>query len=305
MTGREPAWRVLANEFSSALEEERGSGERAASYLLTPLGARMNRVLMVGSLGVAESVGRDDSQPFLRARLTDPTGSTFVTAGGFQPRAMSQLKAGGAPRLPLEVGKAHLYHGRDGVAYGSVRAEAVRTLSDWEYRAALSEVTRQTLDRLDLLEELRSRSPDATAKVASENSPGVWVRGAQDALRRYPTVDRAPFRSALSSVVEAIAGSPTERTEGETPRPPLRVTRILPPPPKRLPTSAERALDAAFLEVLDELAENSVDGYADLKELLDRVGVRGISKDAAETLLDRLEEEGAVEEPIVGKLRRS
>ena len=57
MTVREPAWRVLAQEFLSALEEEKGTGDRAATYLLSPLGARMNRVLLVGTLGPVESIG--------------------------------------------------------------------------------------------------------------------------------------------------------------------------------------------------------------------------------------------------------
>jgi RPA family protein len=50
MSGRETAWRVLAQEFGASIEEEKGVGERAASYLLSPLGARMNRVLVAGVL---------------------------------------------------------------------------------------------------------------------------------------------------------------------------------------------------------------------------------------------------------------
>ncbi|MCI4360147.1 MAG: DNA-binding protein, partial [Thermoplasmata archaeon] len=128
MTGRETAWRVLAHEFESSVQEEVGTGERAAHHLLSPLGARMNRVLIVGTLAVPESVGRDPSAPFLRARLSDPTGAFTVTAGGFQPKALAAFQAIREPLRSLVVGKAHLYTGRDGVATSSVRAEGLRTI---------------------------------------------------------------------------------------------------------------------------------------------------------------------------------
>ena len=72
MTFREPAWRVVARELESSLEEERGTGERAAAYVLSPFGARMNRVLLAGSLSPPEPIGRDASQPFWRSPALGP-----------------------------------------------------------------------------------------------------------------------------------------------------------------------------------------------------------------------------------------
>ena len=305
MALREPAWRVVAKELESALEEEKGGGERAASYLLSPYGARMNRVLVVGTLTPAESIGRDPAQAFWRARLTDPTATVAVTAGSFQPKAMAQLRAASAPRPALVVGKVNLYRGRDGVGYVSVRAEAVRSVSERDERALLADIVRQTLDRLDLVERIEKGPPLDDPVARSEGIPPAWLRAARESLRRYPTIDRAAFRETLKSAVRRIGGEAAPEPR-PSPPPTVTVTRAPPPSPPREPPSAhDRAEESLFLDLMDEVADVSVDGYADLKDLLSRVASRGLVPERAEAVLNRLEEDGVVEEPIVGKLRRA
>ena len=306
MALREPAWRVTARELETSLEEEKGEGERAASYLLSPFAARMNRVLVTGTLSPAEPIGRDETQPFWRSRLTDPTGAVAVTAGTFQPRAMAQLRSSPAPRPALVVGKVHLYRGRDGVGYVSVRAEAVRFVNENEERAVLADILRQTLDRLDLVERIEKDPGAKDEALRADGVPGAWVRAARDSLARYPNVDRAAFRQDLRPALRRVAGESGPVASAPSPPPTVTVTRVPPlkpaPPP---PTAAERAEESMFLDHLDEIAEVSPDGYADLKELLARVAAEGLVADRAEVVLIRLEEEGVVEEPIVGKLRRA
>ncbi len=306
MARREAAWRVSARELESSLEEERGTGEREASYLLSPFGARMNRVLIAGSLSPAESIGRDDASTFWRARLSDPTGAVAVTAGSFQPRAMAALRRAQEPRPALVVGKVHLYRGRDGVGYVSVRAEGVRSVSENEERAMLADVVRQTLDRLDLVERLEKRPSTTEEELRSEGVPPAWVRGAQEALRRYPNVDRPAFRRELALAVRRIEGGAPAPPPSAGPPPTVTVVRAPPPrAPPSPPTAAERAEESVFLDLLDEISEVSVDGYADLREVMTRLEAQGVVADRAESVLSRLEEEGVVEEPIVGKLRRA
>jgi len=306
MSLREPAWRVTARELESSLEEEKGEGERPTTYLLSPFAARMSRVLMAGNLSPAESIGRDPAVAFWRARLSDPTGAVAVTAGSFQPRAMAQLRAGSAPRPAIVVGKVHLFRGRDGVGYVSVRAEAIRSVSEAEERAALADIVRQTLDRLDLLERVEKEPGLSEGALRMEGVPATWLRAAKESRRRYPNVDRPAFRRDLRNAVRRIAGE-----SGPSPATPptaatVTVTRApLPRPPAPAPSAAERAEESLFLDQLDEVADVSADGYADLKEVLSRVSSHGLLGDRAETVLNRLEEEGVIEEPIVGKLRRA
>jgi len=294
----------VTRELESSLEEERGVGERAASYVISPFGARMNRVLLAGTLSAPEPIGRDASQPFWRSRLTDPTGAVAVTAGSFQPRAMTQLRSSIGPRSAIVVGKVHLYTGRDGTGYLSVRAEAIRTVGEGEERAVLADAVRQTLDRLDLIERLRQDPSTPSGTLAQEGIPTVWVTAARESIRRYPAVDRAQFRRELRAAVRRVAGI---ALPGDAPEPPptVQIHRDPLPPTRNAPSAGERAEESLLLEFLDQVAEASLDAYADRRELLARVGSRGLGADRAEEVLTRLEDEGVVEEPIVGKLRRA
>ncbi len=304
MPGRELAWRVTARELESSLEEERGTGDRPVAHVLSPFGARMNRAVVAGTLTPPEPVGRDEPPTFWRSRLSDPTGSVAVTAGGFQPRAMAQLRAVREPRPSIVVGKVHLFRGRDSVAYVSLRAEAIRPAPEAEERALVADIVRQTLDRLDLVERLEQEPTITDATLRDAGAPSPWIRAAREALRRYPNVDRAAFRQELRAAVRHIGGE-TGPPRGSAPAATVRVT---PDPPPRRPTppsETERSDESAFLALVDELAETSVDGYADLKDLVGRIALRGVRGDRAEAALTRLEEDGVLEEPIVGKLRRT
>jgi uncharacterized protein len=304
VTRREPAWRLFARELESSLEGERGSGEYAAAYVFSPFGGRLNRVVLAGTLSPAEPVGRDEASAFWRARLADPTGAVAVTAGSFQPRAMAQLRASNAPRTVLLVGKVNLFTGRDGTASVSVRAEALRTVGETDERAAWADALRHTLDRLDLLDRLRANPGTPPAALRADGIPELWIVAARESLRRYPDVDRDQFRRELRAVARRVAG--IAAAEEVPPLPPtVQIHRDVPPPAKSPPSAAERAEESLVLEFLDQVADASLDAYADRRELLARVGSRGLGLDRAEIVLTRLEDDGVIEEPIVGKLRRA
>jgi len=198
----------------------------------------------------------------------------------------------------------HLYRGRDGAGTVSVRAEAVRSVAESEERATLAEIARQTLDRLDVLERVAHEPSVSDATLRGAGVPAVWIRAARESLRRYPEADRAGFRGALRAVVPRVAGRaivlrPESALAG------VRVTPVPTPAVPPEPTATERADEAAFLDLVDEAAGGSADGYADVRELLQRLAERGVGTERAEAVLGRLEEGGQLEEPIVGKLRRA
>ena len=306
MTGREPAWRVFAHEFQASVEEERGVGDRAASYVVSPLGARINRLMAVGTLSPPEQVGKDASAPFLRARLADPTGSITVTAGGFQPRALGALRSVEAPVRALIVGKAHLFRGRDQVAYGSIRAEGLAPISEPDYRWALADALSQTLRRIELSQRVRAGAAPSSAEADRERIPARWLSDAGVSVVRYPTADPASFAAALTAVRRTIASEgPAPAVPEPRPAGRVHVTRRAPTGAALPPSAADRAEEAAFLDLVDELAEGSADGYADLRGAIELAERRGVRPAKTEELLGRLEETGVLEEPVVGKVRRA
>ena len=57
MKAREPAWRVFASEFNASTLKIKGEGEKAPSYVVTPLGAMVNRLFIVGILTDIQNLG--------------------------------------------------------------------------------------------------------------------------------------------------------------------------------------------------------------------------------------------------------
>src|SRR5437879_8238384 len=110
---REVAWRLFASEYNDANLETEGTGERPPSYIVTPLGAKVNRVFVVGVITDVENVGTD-GQPMWRARVSDPTGTFHVYAGQYQPEAAATLSKLKPPVFGAIVGKSRIYSPQPG-----------------------------------------------------------------------------------------------------------------------------------------------------------------------------------------------
>ncbi|MGI0131760.1 MAG: hypothetical protein ACREDK_01495 [Thermoplasmata archaeon] len=299
MTGRETAFRVLASELNHPVREEKGTGERAAHFVVSALGTRMNRALVVGRLAPAEAASHDPEVAFLRARLDDPTGTVTVTSGSFQPRALEQMRRITEPTWCLVVGKVHLFEARDGTRLVSVRAESLRPLEEPEARAFLGEAALVTWDRLNPPQK-DAPVVEAPSAAAGGTVSGALYREILDGLDQCRRAIEGPSLNG-STGVPPVGPRKTEAPHG----PAVTITRLPPPPVERVPSAAERAHESALLDLLDEITEGALDGYADLRDLVARAATLGISSQRAEELVNRLEEAGAVEEPIVGKLRRA
>lgn len=301
MTGRETAWRVFTAELQASRIEERTPGERGTSYVLTPAGARVSRALLAGTLCGPDLRGAAGEGVPAEATLTDATGTIPVVAGEFQPRGRAMLRAWTADGPCVLIGKPHLVRGRDGAVGASVRAEALRPVSAPELLELREEIAAQTSRRLALVEGLRRAAP--LPEIVPEREPPLWAAAARAAVAAYPHYDTGPLRLALlhPSGGTLTSTPPAPRAPGDRPviDPGGR------PPASDGPSAADRAREAAFLDLVDELAESSADGCADLREVVQRAAGRGVRAAAAEELLHRLEASGVLEEPVAGKARRA
>lgn len=170
---REPAVRMFAAELlRSDLQLEKASDDQfAPAYVLTPTGAKVNRVFHVGTLVEIEDVG-DEANSVLRARIVDPTGAVFVRAGQYQPEAaviLNQMR----DKLPCFVavtGKPNVYKPDEDTTYVSIRPEHVNIVSHKERDCWIAETIQATLDRIARLKEAKaSQNPDAILKMALEH----------------------------------------------------------------------------------------------------------------------------------------
>lgn len=136
---REVAYRAFAAEYDDATYSySAGEEERAPNYVVTPSGARANRLFLVGVLTEVETV----SEGVLRARVVDPTGAFVLYAGQYQPDEQATLEAAEPPTFVAVTGKARTFRPEDAdQVFTSVRPESITevdadTRDRWTVQAA-------------------------------------------------------------------------------------------------------------------------------------------------------------------------
>jgi RPA family protein len=124
---REVAHRVFAAELKeSNLQSKEGQDQYSPQYLITPTGAKCNRIFIVGTLTEKEDIGTDSE--FWRGRIVDPTGAFYVTAGQYQPEAAQVLAKTAPPEFIAVIGKPTIFTTKEGNVLTSIRAESMHVV---------------------------------------------------------------------------------------------------------------------------------------------------------------------------------
>ena len=224
---RETAYRVFAAEFDDAtVDYQEGDEERAPNYVVTPTGARANRLFVVGVLTEIESVNED----VLRARIVDPTGAFVVYAGQYQPDEMAALERLDPPAFVAVTGKARTFQPEDSDrVFTSVRPESITTVDAetrdrWVVRTAQHTVER--VGTLAAAAELDAADDELRAAVEDRGVPAPTASGVSLALEHYGTtpaylagvhdlaVDAAEVVAGDRDEVEAYDRSPADAGDG-------------------------------------------------------------------------------------------
>jgi hypothetical protein len=218
---REVAYRLFAAEFDDAdYAYSESDEERAPNYVITPTGARVNRLFVVGVLTEVEQVSED----VLRGRVVDPTGAFVLYAGQYQPDEQAFLDRVEPPTFVALTGKARTFQPDDSdQVYTSVRPESLNevdaeTRDRWTLQAA-----EQTVDRVRTMAgalALPDRGEALTAVLEHNGVDEGLANGIPLALAHYET-EPAYLRALYDRAVQAgelVAGERDE-VEGLTTRP--------------------------------------------------------------------------------------
>lgn len=207
MSGRETAWRVFAREFNSSKHEVKAEDEYSPSYVLSPLGAQMNRVFIVGVLTEVQNVGTE-TQPVWRAKITDPTGIFYVSAGKFQPKLAQKLSSLEPMTFVAIIGKTRTYSPEEGTVYVSIKPETIVVVDKEARDNWLIETAGSLKTRIDFYNEASQLDPATDEKLGSLGVPEYLKEGILRALDVYddPLV-YSKFKVILADVlVDFIQG---------------------------------------------------------------------------------------------------
>ena len=203
MMKREPAWRVFSQEYRDAKFHEASDEEHSPIYVITPLGARINRLFIVGTLIEVTNYGTED-EPSVRAVVADQTGHFYLTTGQYNPEVGFALLRAEIPSFVAIIGKAHVYEPEDGVMRKYVRPEAVIQVEKKVRDRWIVDTSKATWERMEAMREAMQMD-DPTEDMLS--SLGIYprlARGAAQASKLYGDVDMGQFVSMLGDVLRYV-----------------------------------------------------------------------------------------------------
>ena len=292
---REVAWRLFASEYNDATLEMDGGGERAPSYLVTPLGAKVNRVFVVGVITDVENVGTD-IQPMWRARVSDPTGTFRIYAGQYQPEAAATLSKLKPPVFGAIVGKSRVYSPEAGSVFTSIRPERIKAVDETVRDYWILEACQSLRKRLDTMAEAMKMNPPTKEGLAKIGVKEAIADGIVQAVNHYGTVDLSRYTAMLAEGLRYLLPEYREPADpGEaTPEAAASVKEETPREP-----------DETDLKVLEIIAALDKDGKgAPWEGILEAAVSKSVAKDALEESINSLLDKGLIYEPILGRMKK-
>ena len=307
---RETAHRAFAQEFNASKHEIKGQGEKDPSFLVTPLGAKVNRLHVVGVCTDVEPVG--ESGEVWRARISDPTGVFTVYAGQYQPEAAQALSQIQPPQFVAVTGKARTYEPEPGQMFVSIRPESISVVDVGTRDQWILDTARRTRDRLKAVNAVRSDPKVNAEALQGQGLSKSVAEGALLAQQSYGLTDVTRYQVMLKQALEHLLPGgtvPVHRVEKRDTSAPMPTGGSDAPAPAWTPPSvpakeetnaAQDALDASVLAAVGQL-EGAKGARWD--DVLAQAAVGGLTAEQVEEALNRLMDKGLIYEPTLGILK--
>jgi len=207
---RQTAIRMLAQEYSDASLTEMGTGEFDPSFVITKLGARVNRALVAGVIDRLER--RDgDNGPSYSGHIRDPTGNHVFNIAPFQeemhPEAeelLARFESGDRFLMSL-VGKARWFETEDGGVFTSLRVEQLAIIDKERYSRWLVEAAEATLRRMKAYEDSVELDANSQALI-NGGIPADIANGMAQARSHYPEFDLENYRVGVLQALSIASG---------------------------------------------------------------------------------------------------
>ncbi len=197
--GRQSAIRIFAQEYSDANLPLEGVGEYAPSFIITKLGAKINRAIFGGVIDRLER--RDgDNGPSYSGQLRDATGGVHrFQIAPFQPELHADAEEllarfeSGDRFLMMMVGRARWFESDDGGLFTSFRAEEFCIVEREIYVNWLVETSEATLRRLSAY-SLSLNSDNNSEALKAVGVPSDLIEGMILAKDHYGDFDPEIYR---------------------------------------------------------------------------------------------------------------
>ncbi len=278
--GREPAWRVFASEFNTSRHFIKGE-EKMPSYVITPLGAKISRLFIVGVLTEVRIV----SDEVITARVADHTGAFYLFAGKYRPRARQVLDSINPPQFVAVVGKANMYSPKEGTTYVSVVPDMVRVVDEKLRDYWMLDTAKKLRVRIDAMKEAMNMEEPTLDKLMDIGFSRRVSDGVITAMQMYDKINVEFYMDMLKTSLMHLL--PEYRSMGYEP-----------PGIEEEEEEDFGEMEDKVLQLIEELDEGDGAPYETLLESIDAEPA------LIDQILDNLRERGEIYEPTLGKIKR-
>ena len=298
---RQPAWHMLASEFRDATLNEKGSGEFDPSFVITKLGAKVNRVIVAGLLERLEVRETANGSTLYQGQLRDPSGQHYFSVGDYASEAMRELTMAltekieaGEPELILMVAKARWYQTEEGAVYTSLRPEEACIIDGKTYANWITRACQGTIDRMNAFSASLELEPTQQAYASSDSIPANLVDGLVTSRNHYGEIDLEQYKLNVMQELDIAEGKMANAT---TAVPTLNLSSADEDGNETEDSSEGSDLEECALSIIRQLDQG--DGV-DFDAVLSNANARGFSRQDSEAMLDELSERGVIHEPRFG-----
>ncbi len=305
---REPAWRVFAGEYNDSTLEIKGEEEMAPSYVITPLGAKINRLFVIGVLTDVENISEESDM--VRAHISDPTGVFTIYSGQYQQKATDALKNIEVPAFVAIIGKTTTYSPEDGTMFVSIRPENVMEVDSMTRDKWILETCKNTKTRIEAFFEAKKMTDYTTEGFIKLGYSKELSEGIKSALDNYPDVDLEKYIAIIQESLEYLTPKEESTKDEKIDKKPKKETKkTSTKTEKKQVAKAEKKEEenADFEEiekkVLQTIKKLEGDDGASWDNITENCQKQGLNKDSIEESLNSLMDKGLIYEPILGTIK--
>ena len=304
---RETAWRVFAGEYNDSTVEIKGNEKMSPSYVVTPLGAKINRLFIIGVLTDTENISEQGE--LLRAHVSDPTGVFTLYSGQYQQDATDALSDIEVPAFVAIIGKSRTYTPEEGTLYVSIRPEKIMEVNAQTRDRWILETCKNTKDRVEAIMEAMKMTETNIKELKKLGYSRELSEGITAALENYENIDLDKYVTLIHESLQYLVPSKktlpdikidkkTEKEEKTTEENIEETEEITTETEKEEGNSEE--IEKTVLETIKKLEG---DDGAPWDSITEKCKKTGLDKDSIEEALSSLMDKGLIYEPVLGTIK--
>jgi RPA family protein len=324
---RQTAWRVFAGEFNDSSVEIKSEKEMTPSFVVTPLGAKVNRVFIIGVLTDVENISENGE--LIRAHISDPTGVFTLYSGQYQKEVTDVLSKIEVPAFVAVIGKARTYSPEEGTVFVSIRPERIMEVSPDIRDKWILETCRNTKDRIEAIMEAM-KMDESSIKALRELGYSLELsEGIVEAIKGYGTIDLNRYITLIQESLqylrpgkETLPDLKVDKKEKELDVEPepikeeIKKEEIIEEKPKS--KKPEPVKEIKKTDTKDEKDEGGIEAEETVLEIIKKIEGEngaawdaitekcekaGLDTDMIEEALNALMDKGLIYEPVLGTIK--